>query len=88
MFLRDKHTSLLLRRVRAKKSSIDIDISLSVYSTLGRLFALPTNNRLGSKGLLGTSTLAYWEHLSSIVIDISLMLCFTLGVGSLPYPKT
>jgi hypothetical protein len=29
---------------------------------LGRLLALPTNIRLGWKGLSGTNTLTYWVH--------------------------
>jgi hypothetical protein len=31
-------------------------------STLGQALVLPTNIRLGWKGLPGTSTLAYYEH--------------------------
>jgi hypothetical protein len=30
--------------------------------SLGRLLALPTNNRIGWKGLQGENTLAYYEN--------------------------
>jgi hypothetical protein len=36
--------------------------NLSGAPFLGRLLALPVNIRLGWKGLLGTNTLAYCEH--------------------------
>jgi hypothetical protein len=43
----------------------------------GRLLALPTNIRLGWKGLPGTNTLAFYEHL--LITDINIFM--TLGPG-------
>ena len=37
---------------------------LSDAPLLGRLLALPTNNRLGWKGLIGVNTLAYYKKLT------------------------
>jgi hypothetical protein len=45
----------------------------------GRLLALPTNIRLGWKGLTGTKTLAYYEHLQ--ITDEKSFI--TLGPGRL-----
>ncbi len=39
----------------------------------GRLLALPTNTRLGWKGLPGTDTLAYYRNLSILAV-ISFMI--------------
>jgi hypothetical protein len=46
-------------------------------SLYGRLLALTTNIRLGLKGLLGTNTLAYYEH--SLIMDAKCFITFGQG---------
>jgi hypothetical protein len=45
----------------------------------GRLLALPTNIRLGKKGLPVTNTLAYYEH-SNITYEISFITLCVLAM--------
>jgi hypothetical protein len=46
---------------RVKQNSVANVIKLSSAKLLGRLLALPTNIRLGWKGVPGTNALAYYE---------------------------
>ncbi len=68
----------------SKATDLPIEEHLSGASTQGRLLALPTSIRLGSKSLSGTSTLANYMFTSKAT-DFQVL---HPRVGFWPYPQT